>query len=69
MMSAVKVGKTPSVKAAQRSDSDIARLSLLVPRNMRSRLESLSDRERRSLNQQCVLVMERGLTAIEAAAA
>lgn len=68
-MGAAKVGKAPSVKATHRQDSDIARLSLLVPRSMRSRLESLSDRERRSLNQQCVLVIERGLGAIEAAAA
>lgn len=68
-MSAGKVGKAPSVKATHRPDSDIARLSLLVPQKLRARLETLSDRERRSLNQQCVLVMERGLVAMEAAAA
>jgi hypothetical protein len=68
-MKSEKVRKNPSVRATQRPDSDIARLSLLVPKNMRSRLETLSDRERRSLNQQCVLVIERGLGVIEAAAA
>lgn len=68
-MSAAKVGKAPSVKATHGQDSDIARLSLLVPKRLRSRLEILSDRERRSLNQQCVLVIERGLGEIEAAAA
>lgn len=68
-MKSEKIRKTPSVKAKHGADSDIARLSLLVPKNVRNRLEQLSDRERRSLNQQCVLVIERGLGVIEAAAA
>ncbi len=71
-MSAANVGKTPikapSVKPLRPSGGDIARLSLLVPKNLRSRLETLSARERRSLNQQTVMVMERGLEAIDAAA-
>jgi hypothetical protein len=68
-MKSEKMRKNPSVRPKAATDRDIARLSLLVPTNMRSRLETLCDRERRSLNQQAVMVMERGLAAIDAAAA
>ena len=43
-------------------DPSIARISLLMPAELRDQLETLAERERRSLSSQIIVLIERGLS-------
>lgn len=59
--------RTPT--RAKASEKTLARMSLLVPRDLRVRLEQAAERDRRSLTGQTLVAIERGLQEIERAVA
>lgn len=50
-----------------RQSDETARISLIVPVSLREALENLAARERRTLNAQATVLLERGLETLQAA--
>jgi len=57
------MGETRTVARRGVKEPQIARISLLVPHQLRDRLAKDAARDRRSLNGQCVVLIERALRA------
>lgn len=50
------------------SKPEAERISLLVPKELRSRLVEMAEKERRSLSGQCIVMLERQIEAAPVAA-
>ncbi len=55
--------KTGSVPAAAQKNVQAARISLFVSKELRDLIQAVAQSERRTLNKQCELLLERGLQA------
>ncbi len=61
--------KKASVAAKQpKNPAASSRISLLVPKDLKGRIDRLARAERRTMNKQCELLLERGLAGERSAA-
>lgn len=58
--------KKPRVSARASKDSQPRRISLVVPPSLRTQIAALAKTEKRTLNAQCTVLLERGLKALAA---
>jgi hypothetical protein len=58
-----KRGRVAATSAKSRETAPVAKISLVVPPDLRDRIDAQAKAERRSLNKQCEVLLERGLEA------